>query len=353
MTKKYLTTTALGRFLLALQKNNHVQFGIENTQGTVHVVDAAGEPTDEVCDDVAFINEQCVPYIHPATHPVSMITGLADVATSGSYEDLTEKPDIPAPYIHPATHPVSMITGLADVATSGSYNDLEDKPLQTIDISCTLDKNTPSRSIVFRPTSAAFDTLCSWIMFTLFDEEEEPIMSVVVMFTDYTFDVFSIMGITGVEGGAGMWVFKVTGENICSDFHRLTDGTNILIPEFQLSELIGEDGFILSNIIIAGSVVQWNEDTENPIITAIDGCTFALRLTPAQAIESLMHTTGALYTDIVQNHQAFNEETRAINTNMTNITDKLPKVYTAAQFIELSSYAINGIPANTLIAITD
>lgn len=35
-------------------------------------------------------------YIHPSTHPASMITGLADVATSGSYNDLTDKPTIPA-----------------------------------------------------------------------------------------------------------------------------------------------------------------------------------------------------------------------------------------------------------------
>lgn len=67
-------------------------------------------------------------YSHPSSHPASMITGLADVATSGSYEDLTNKPSIPAAYNHPANHPASMITGLADVATSGSYNDLADKP---------------------------------------------------------------------------------------------------------------------------------------------------------------------------------------------------------------------------------
>lgn len=33
-------------------------------------------------------------YTHPSTHPASMITGLAAVATSGSYNDLTDKPDI-------------------------------------------------------------------------------------------------------------------------------------------------------------------------------------------------------------------------------------------------------------------
>ena len=123
-------------------------------------------------------------YTHPDTHPASMITGLSAVATSGSYADLGNKPKIPtvtndltnalksnydtaythsqathAPtnaeanvqadwnvtdtgsdayiknkptippaYTHPSSHPASMITGLAKVATSGSYNDLSNKP---------------------------------------------------------------------------------------------------------------------------------------------------------------------------------------------------------------------------------
>ena len=67
-------------------------------------------------------------YTHPESHPASMITGLAEVATSGSYDDLTDKPTIPAAYSHPASHPASMITGLSEVATSGSYEDLTDKP---------------------------------------------------------------------------------------------------------------------------------------------------------------------------------------------------------------------------------
>lgn len=47
---------------------------------------------------------------------------------SGAYADLTGKPTIPAAYTHPTSHPASMITGLASVATSGNYNDLENKP---------------------------------------------------------------------------------------------------------------------------------------------------------------------------------------------------------------------------------
>ena len=47
-----------------------------------------------VDDEVAKVNASGG-YTHPDTHPASMITGLATVATSGSYNDLTNKPTIP------------------------------------------------------------------------------------------------------------------------------------------------------------------------------------------------------------------------------------------------------------------
>ena len=40
-------------------------------------------------------------YTHPTSHPASMITGLATVATSGSYNDLSNKPTIPSAYTLP------------------------------------------------------------------------------------------------------------------------------------------------------------------------------------------------------------------------------------------------------------
>ena len=126
-------------------------------------------------------------YIHPETHPVEMIEGLATVAISGDYNDLINKPDlediggdIELPpdliedvlalqdevvrlenekvdkeagkglstrdflpeheqklagiepgankYEHPETHPVEMIEGLASVAITGDYEDLINKP---------------------------------------------------------------------------------------------------------------------------------------------------------------------------------------------------------------------------------
>ena len=89
------------------------------------------------------------------THTASDVTGLATVATSGSYTDLSNKPTIPK--VDPTlsatstnaiqnkavktaldgksdtghTHTATEVSGLADVATSGSYSDLSDTP--TID----------------------------------------------------------------------------------------------------------------------------------------------------------------------------------------------------------------------------
>lgn len=53
--------------------------------------------------------------------------GYAAQTHTHSYNDLTDTPTITT-YTHPDTHPASMITGLATVATSGSYSDLSGKP---------------------------------------------------------------------------------------------------------------------------------------------------------------------------------------------------------------------------------
>lgn len=58
-------------------------------------------------------------YTHPATHPASMITGLSTVATTGSYNDLSDKPTAMAPTAH--AHAQSDISGLAS-ALSGKAN---------------------------------------------------------------------------------------------------------------------------------------------------------------------------------------------------------------------------------------
>ncbi len=53
-------------------------------------------------------------YTHPSTHPASMITGLASVATSGSYNDLSDTPTIPAA--------VTVDTALSSTSTNPVQN---------------------------------------------------------------------------------------------------------------------------------------------------------------------------------------------------------------------------------------
>ena len=72
------------------------------------------------------------------SYAYSEITGkpiLSTVATSGSYNDLTNKPTIPSTaglasetYVNTAVAGKVDASTLADVATSGSYNDLTNKP---------------------------------------------------------------------------------------------------------------------------------------------------------------------------------------------------------------------------------
>jgi hypothetical protein len=69
-----------------------------------------------------------------ALTPYVLSSSLATVATSGSYDDLTDKPTIPAAQVNSdwnATSGKAQILNkptLATVATSGSYNDLSNKP---------------------------------------------------------------------------------------------------------------------------------------------------------------------------------------------------------------------------------
>lgn len=139
--------------------------------------------TEEYKTKLEGIEEGANNYIHPSSHPASMITGLHSVATSGNYNELNNLPSIPtrtselindsnfvtseaggqvesaikdaAGNIITDTYiknisisngdlvytlgnntsstvdiriPADTIEGLADVATSGSFNDLSDTP---------------------------------------------------------------------------------------------------------------------------------------------------------------------------------------------------------------------------------
>ena len=61
------------------------------------------------------------------------VAGLATVATSGDYDDLTNKPTIPTA-VSDLTNDLDFVESseLATVATTGSYNDLTDKPTAAV-----------------------------------------------------------------------------------------------------------------------------------------------------------------------------------------------------------------------------
>jgi hypothetical protein len=75
---------------------------------------------------------------------------LATVATSGDYDDLTNKPTIPDPQVNSDWNASSGVAeilnkpALATVATSGSYNDLTDKPVEATSISVTASSDMPA-----------------------------------------------------------------------------------------------------------------------------------------------------------------------------------------------------------------
>ncbi len=101
------------------------------------------------------IAEGATNYVHPSTHQPSIITqdannrfvtdtekttwnnkaenvlattnanGLMSAGDKGKLNGIVDGANN---YVHPSSHPATMITGLASVATSGSYNDLSNKP---------------------------------------------------------------------------------------------------------------------------------------------------------------------------------------------------------------------------------
>lgn len=85
-------------------------------------------------------------YTPPASDTVynNATTTTAGLMSASDKVKLNNIADNANNYIHPPTHPASMITGLADVAKSGSYNDLADKP--TIPASITIDSELSATS---------------------------------------------------------------------------------------------------------------------------------------------------------------------------------------------------------------
>lgn len=71
--------------------------GTVNSANVVKSLSVSGKTITVTKGDgtTSTLTTQDTVYTHPSSHPASMITGLAKVATSGSYSDLSNKPTIP------------------------------------------------------------------------------------------------------------------------------------------------------------------------------------------------------------------------------------------------------------------
>ena len=123
-------------------KLNKIEAGID---GVNKKVASGGTGSGGVADSVDWSNVQNKPTIPTKTSQLTndsgYITSVPDeyiteaelkakkYTTEQYVDDVVHNAIIGNEYTHPSTHPASMITGLSTVATSGSYNDLTDKPI--------------------------------------------------------------------------------------------------------------------------------------------------------------------------------------------------------------------------------
>ena len=122
-------------------KLNKIEAGIDGVNKKV----ASGGTGGGVADSVDWSNVQNKPTIPTNTSQLTndsgFITNVPDeyitetelntrrYASEQYVDDAVNNASISGGYTHPSTHPASMITGLSTVATSGSYDDLTDKPI--------------------------------------------------------------------------------------------------------------------------------------------------------------------------------------------------------------------------------
>ena len=138
-------------YIVTLEEGNAAEYVWTGTSweymGQTFTVDLSGYYTSGEVDALLLTKAAAV-----HTHTASDVSGLATVATSGKYSDLAGKPTIDTALSSTSTnavqnkavkaaldgkaakshtHTATEVSGLADVATSGSYSDLSDTP--TID----------------------------------------------------------------------------------------------------------------------------------------------------------------------------------------------------------------------------
>lgn len=164
----YLTTATLPVAAANTPGVVKVGAGLAITNGTLSAT--GGGTADSVEWDNVLHRPTEVSYW---TNDAGYITGagLATVATSGSYNDLTNKPTIPAAQIQSdwtqttttAKDYIKNKPNLATVATSGSYNDLSNKPtIPAAQVNSDWNASSGKAQILNKPTLATVATSGSY-----------------------------------------------------------------------------------------------------------------------------------------------------------------------------------------------
>lgn len=115
------TKSEITDFPTTMTPSSHTHGNLQN-DGIIKVSSTVQKSKNLVTDSNGYITAEDK-YSHPSSHPASMITGLSTVATTGSYNDLSNKPTIPAAYTHPTTKQCNAtipdVSGKIDTAGTG------------------------------------------------------------------------------------------------------------------------------------------------------------------------------------------------------------------------------------------
>ena len=115
------TKSEITDFPTTMTPSSHTHGNLQN-DGIIKVSSTVQKSKNLVTDSNGYITAEDK-YSHPSSHPASMITGLSTVATTGSYNDLSNKPTIPAAYTHPTEKQCNAtipdVSGKIDTAGTG------------------------------------------------------------------------------------------------------------------------------------------------------------------------------------------------------------------------------------------
>ena len=120
----YNETTWGNGDVITASKLNKIEDGITGVNQKIESVSATiPDSTSDLTNDSGFITSIPSEYITETE-----LNGKG-YATETFVTETVNNASISGGYTHPSTHPASMITGLSTVATTGNYNDLTDKPI--------------------------------------------------------------------------------------------------------------------------------------------------------------------------------------------------------------------------------